>query len=365
MNTFFSIASVVEQTQWVLGGALLIGIALGAVMQVSHVCSMGALSDAVLFNGFARLKTLALALAVAMIGTQSLAAFELIDLSKTLYSVTGGRLFWFSHVIGGICFGSGMVMAGGCASKTLLRIGSGSLKALSIFVVMALSAAMTLRGVLSTVRIGVFESISTLSWSASSFDFPSMIGVSPMLIASLVASNLVAWSLYKPADRSRAGVITSLVIGALVVLMWYLSGVLGYLPEHPDTLQAAFLASQSGRMENISFVAPAASWLNYLLLFSDKSQVLNMGMMLSLGMVIGSFIVSYRRKTFCWESFASSSTYDWAQNMLGAVLMGFGGVLGMGCSISQGLGGLSTLALGSLLTAAAIAVGAVWTLKKL
>jgi uncharacterized protein len=369
MNTFFSIASVLEHTQWVLGGALLIGIALGAVMQASHVCSMGALSDAVLFGSFARLKTLALALAVAILGTQTLAAFEVIDISKSIFGAyaSGSRLFWLSHIIGGLCFGVGMVLAGGCASRALLRIGGGSLKAFSVWLVMALSAAMTLRGLFSSVRIHVFEAFSALTWTAPHLDFPSLINVSPMLCSAVVASSLSVWSLYKAADRTVASILSGLLIGCLVVAMWYLSGVVGYVSEHPDTLQEAFLASHSGRMESFSFVAPASSWLNYALLFSDKSQTLNIGMMLSIGMVLGAFMVAYRRKTFAWESFASShaGTRDWLLHMLGAILMGFGGVLGIGCSISQGLGGLSTLAVGSMLTVSAIVVGAVLTLKNL
>jgi uncharacterized protein len=349
---------IAAQTQWVLLGALVLGACLGAVMQAGHVCTMGAISDVVLFASWTRVRVLALALAVAMAGTQGLAAFGLIDLSNSVYATT--RILWLSHLVGGVFFGVGMVLAGGCASKTLLRIGGGSLKALSVWTVMALSAAMTLRGLFSTVRVAWLD---TFVWSVPQFDIAYFLGMSPVIGGTSMAIGLAFGALYHRDNRRMKTVLPAVMIGALIVAAWYISGVLGYLPEHPDTLEPAFLATYSKRMETVSFVAPAASWLQYCLLFSDKSQALTIGMMIALGMVLGAGLLACRRKTFVWELF--NNPRDWLQHVVGAMLMGFGGVLAMGCSISQGLGGLSILSLASAITVTSIALGAVFTLQVL
>ncbi len=356
MTTVATVATIAQQTQLVLGWAVLLGFVLGAVMQYAHVCTMGAISDAVLFGSWARLRLLALALAIAIVGTQGLAALKVIDLSQSLYA--NPRILWVSHIVGGMCFGVGMVLAGGCATKTLLRVGGGSLKALSVLIVMAISAAMTLRGLFSVVRS---HYLVTVVWVLPQFDMGGFVGISPLIFAALMAAGLAVFALYTRDSRRFKAIVPAIIIGSLIVAAWYLSGVMAYVPEHPDTLEPAFLTSYSKRMETVSFVAPSASWLNYLLLFSDTSQALTMGMMIVLGVVLGAWAVSYRQKTMTLELFTQAS--DWLKHMAGAVLMGFGGVLGMGCSISQGLGGLSTGSIASLMTVVSIGIGAVLALK--
>jgi uncharacterized protein len=131
--------------------------------------------------------------------------------------------------------------------------------------------------------------------------------------------------------------------------------------EHPDTLQEAFLTTNSGRMESLSFVAPVAYVIDWLMLFSDKSKVLTLGMASVFGVVLGGFIEARVSKTFRWEGFGSIE--DLANHLGGAVLMGVGGVTAMGCTIGQGLSGVSTLALGSFIALAGIVIGAMLAFK--
>jgi uncharacterized protein len=350
------LSQIAAQTSLVLWLGLGLGIVFGALMQRTHFCTMGAVADAVNFGSWGRARMLVLAIGVAVLGTQALSALGVIDLSKSIY--TGGRFVWAAYVLGGGLFGFGMVIAGGCGSKTLLRMGGGSLKALVVFLVMGLAAYMTLRGVLGVVRVNWIE---TLFITLPAQDIPRLLGVSPWLAGGIVGSALVIWSLVKEEGRSLENVIAGVGIGAVIVAAWYVSGRLGYVADHPETLQEAFLATNSGRMESFSFIAPSAYWLDYGVLFSDKSKVVSFGMMTALGVVLGAWLVSLTSKTFRWEGF--SNTRDLAQHLVGAVMMGFGGVLAMGCTVGQGLSGVSTLALGSLLTLLCIVLGAIAALK--
>jgi uncharacterized protein len=147
----------------------------------------------------------------------------------------------------------------------------------------------------------------------------------------------------------------------VIVGVWWVSGRFGHLTEHPLTLEEAFLATNSQRMESLSFVAPVAYVLDWLILFSDKSKVLTIGIVSTLGVVVGSAAVALAAGSFRWEGFGGSE--DTANHLVGAVLMGVGGVTALGCTIGQGLSGVSTLALGSFIALAAIIAGAVAALR--
>lgn len=345
--------------QSVLIAALVLGVLLGYVMQKTHFCTMGAIADYMNFESTARLRMAALAVGLAIIGAQSLSAFGVVDLSKSIY--TGGRLLWLAAAVGGLCFGFGMVLAGGCGSKTLLRMGSGSLKGVVVFLIMGLFAYFTLRGILAVLRVNVLEA-AVITLPAQ--DLPRLLGLSgalKILPGLVLGGGLIVWALLKPEGRERNVLLGGVAVGLLGTLAWYVSGKMGYLTEHPESLQEAFLATNSGRLEALSFVAPSAYWIDYLAFFSDKSKVLTIGLVVSLGVVLGALFESIQSKTFRWEGF--TQTRDLAQHLIGAALMGFGGVLAMGCTIGQGLSGVSTLSIGSFIAVAGIVLGAIAALK--
>jgi uncharacterized membrane protein YedE/YeeE len=150
-------------------------------------------------------------------------------------------------------------------------------------------------------------------------------------------------------------------IGAIIVAAWVVSGVVGHVAEHPNTLEEAFLRTNSGRMEALSFVGPTAYALDYLMLFSDTSKVLTLGVAAVIGAIAGSALAALGSGRFRWEGFRD--TEDTANHLVGGALMGFGGVTALGCTIGQGLSGASTLALGSFVALASIIAGAVLGLK--
>jgi len=172
---------------------------------------------------------------------------------------------------------------------------------------------------------------------------------------------LMAWVLWRPEGRAGDVLLAGLGLGAVIVGVWWVSGRLGFVPEHPVTLEESFLGTNSRRMESLSFVAPVAYTMDWLILFSDANRVLTLGIVATLGAVLGSAGVALLSGSFRWEGFAGVE--DMANHMVGAVLMGVGGVTAMGCTVGQGLSGVSTLALGSLLALGGILAGGVLGVK--
>jgi uncharacterized membrane protein YedE/YeeE len=145
-----------------------------------------------------------------------------------------------------------------------------------------------------------------------------------------------------------------------VVGGWYVTGHLGFA-ENADTLEETFFATNSHTLESLSFVSPVAFTLELLMLWSDKSLTVTFGVAAVVGVVLGSFAYAIASRTFRWEGLAGAE--DTANHVVGGILMGFGGVTAVGCTIGQGITGFSTLALGSILTFAAIVAGSALTMK--
>jgi len=147
----------------------------------------------------------------------------------------------------------------------------------------------------------------------------------------------------------------------VVVGGWYVSGHIGHVAEDPQTLQEAFVATNTGRMEAFSFVAPLAFSLEYLMLWTDKSKIVTYGIASTAGVILGSFAYALASRKFRWEGFRDAE--DTGMHIVGGVLMGFGGITALGCTVGQGISGFSTLALGSIITFVAIVAGAAATMK--
>lgn len=348
----------------VLWLAFALGAVFGAVANRTHFCTMGAVADVVNMGDWSRMRMWLLAIAVAVLGSAALHAAGLIDLDKSIYR--GSTFLWLSHTVGGLCFGIGMVLASGCGGKTLVRIGGGNLKSLVVFIVLGLVAYMTIRGVLGAFRVGVLDKAAIALPGGQ--DLPALLtraGIAPAgalaLCALTIGGGLLAFVFARRDFPSADNLLGGIVTGLVVVGGWYVSGHLGYLPEDPETLQEAFLATNSGRMESMTFVAPQAYTLELLMLWSDTSRKVSFTIASGLGVIAGSMVYALATRSFRWEGFRDIE--DTANHLVGAALMGFGGVVAMGCTIGQGITGFSTLAAGSILTFCAIVAGAVATLK--
>jgi uncharacterized protein len=352
-------------TQQVLWATFALTVAFGAIAQRTHFCTMGAVSDIVNMGDWSRMRMWVLAMGVAILGFNGMVALGWVQAKDTVYA--GPRLLWLSATVGGLMFGFGMVLASGCGNKTLVRIGGGSLKALVVFFVMGLAALATLRGVTAVARVATLDAVAL--GLPTGQDLPSVLahvsGGSRQVLAAAVGLVVglvcIAWALKPTAARSAENLLGGLGSGAIVVLVWWVSGRLGHLLEHPLTLEETFLATNSQRMESLSFVAPIAYTLDWLTMFSDKSKLLSLGIVATVGVIVGSAGAALLGRSFRFEGFGG--TEDTANHLVGAVLMGVGGVTALGCTVGQGLSGVSTLSLGSFVALAAIIAGAVLALR--
>ncbi|MBA2675490.1 YeeE/YedE family protein [Ramlibacter sp.] len=344
----------------VVFGGLVLGLLLGIAGQATRFCVRGAIADWVVLGKRARFAGWTLAVGVGAIGLQALAAAGLVDAPRTL--AWSPRLAWASCLVGGLIFGYGMILAGGCPQRSLVKAGAGSVRHAVVIVVSALAAAMTLRGVLAPVRANLLDAWSVQlagpqdlgRIAASAFSGPAN-GLRLALAALLFASALgYAWRRHRGAVREVW--LGGISVGLLLIAAVWLTGRIGFVAEHPETLEAAWLGTQSNRPEGLNFTAPLANTLDLLTLWTDKSMVPTFGVMLVLGVLLGSYASAVARREFRVEGFASPA--DVGAHVLGAAMMGFGGVTALGCSIGNGVTGLAWLSAGSFLAVAGIVGGA-------
>ena len=336
----------------------LAGVVFGATAQRTNFCTMGAISDIVYLQDYRRFRAWLLAIAVAIMGSQALHLSGLVDLGKSIYLTA--NLGWLGAILGGLMFGFGMTLTGGCGNKTLVRIGGGSLKSLVVAGVLGIFAFMTLRGLLGLARINLVESanLNLAKVGLQTQGLPELIAVASgwalpaaRSVVAAAAVLFLLWYCFKDRDfRASAAAVTSgLIIGALVPVGWAITGIVG-----ADDFEPVPLAS-------FTFVAPIGEGLMYLMVFTGAT--INFGIAAVGGVIAGAFLMAVSTRSFRIESFVD--TNDMLRHLVGGALMGTGGVLALGCTIVQGITGLSTLAFGSLLAFLSIVAGAFWGLRYL
>ena len=229
---------------------------------------------------------------------------------------------------------------------------------------------MTLKGLFAVWRVNALDPwrFDVAGLGAATSDLPTLAATFGLPIVAKIALPFVlaaalAIFVLKDAEfrASKEMIVGGIVIGLVIVGGWYVSGHVGYLAEDPATLEEKFLATNSGRMESFSFVAPVAYTLELLMLWSDTSRIVTVGIAGVLGMLAGSAAYALASRTFRWEGFGSVE--DVANHLVGATLMGFGGVTALGCTIGQGITGVSTLAVGSFIALAAIIIGSLMAIR--
>ena len=349
----------------VLWAVFALSVLFGAIARRTHFCTMGAVADIVTMSDWTRMRMWVLAMGVAMIGFNLMVALGWLDASKSIYA--GPRVIWLSALVGGAMFGFGMVLASGCGSKTLVRIGGGSLKSLVVFIVLGIAGFATLKGITAVARVSMLDAVAVTLETGQ--DLPSLLaapsGIPKITLAAVLGlalgGGLIAWALAHAEGRSSNNLLAGGGVGAIVAAVWWVSGRLGYVAEDPNTLQEAFVATNSQRMESLSFVAPVAYTLDWLMFFSDKTKLLTAGIVSVFGTVAGAAAHAVLTRSFRWEGFRDAQ--DTGHHLIGALLMGVGGVTALGCTVGQGLSGVSTLSVGSFVALAAIVTGAVLALR--
>jgi uncharacterized membrane protein YedE/YeeE len=338
-------------------GGLLIGGLFGAVVFRTNYCAMGSLSDIYNFGDYRRFRAWLLAAATALLGAQLLARGGIVALDKSMYLVP--TLNWVGNAVGGVVFGVGMVFAGGCPSRNLARAGGGDLRSLITLVVLGLTAYMAIGGVLGPLRARL-EVATAVPLALESQGLDHLLSATlrvPLGAANLLAALLLAGGavIYCLADKkfraSRIHVLSGLAVGGCVVAGWALTG-LAIDEFAPRPLQPV----------SLTYIRPTGDTLEWLQRFTAEP-VPSFGVSSVFGALFGAGAAAAAMGRFRLIGF--SDTGDMIRNLLGAALMGVGGVLALGCTVGQAITGVSTLAFGSLLTFAAIVVGGFWGLRLL
>jgi uncharacterized membrane protein YedE/YeeE len=343
-------ASVPTPATIVVYSGLLIGLAYGAVGLLSGFCLLSGLRGWWASGDSRLIRTYALALGVAIAAAQLLAAGDVVDLGKSIYLQPS-----FSAplmLLGGVLFGYGMVLSNGCGSRALVLLGRGNLRSLVVVLVLGIAAQMTLKGLIAPTRVAVLQwtqiAPSVISLPALLSKFGLTETFARMIAASAISGALIIFAFaHAPFLRSKGQIAAGLAVGLLVTAGWFATGYLG-----ADDFNPAPVTS-------LTFIAPVADTIQYVMLSTGLT--LNFGITLVAGVVMGSFVTALATQRFHLEGY--SSPRHMLRSIGGAALMGAGGAMAYGCSIGQGLTGLSTLALASFVAVAGILLGSTLGLR--
>lgn len=322
-----------------------IGLAFGVVGLLSGLCLLSSLRDWWTADDGRKIRSYAIALAVSILGVQFIADAGIVDIGKSLYlqpSFSAPLIF-----IGGLLFGLGMVLSNGCASRALVLIGKGNVRSLVVLVIIAITAQMTLKGLIAPARLAFLQWTQITPSAVSIPALLAQVGIDAT-VARLAVVLLIAGALFifafsdRQFRRARGQIAAGFAVGALVIAGWLATGWLGVDEFNPIPVTS------------LTFIAPIADTVQYAMFSTGLS--LNFGIALAVGVVVGSVVTSLLTGRFQLEGYTSVN--HTVRSISGAALMGSGGAMAYGCSIGQGLTGLSTLALPSFIAAAGIITGA-------
>ena len=328
----------------------MIGIAFGFIAWRTQFCIASSVQAVVAGGGASGLRAVALASATALVLSQLFFATSLTDLDRSIYRTD--QLHWAGAIFGGFAFGYGMVLANGCGAGSLVRLGSGDLRSLIVLLFLAVFGYMTLRGMTGVPRVA-FEGLLDVDLAAAGIvsqglddiavavTGASLVTMRWFIVIALVATVCIFCFGDSRFRTSRRHILSGLGVGVCVALGWLATGVAG-----ADEFDPAPLAS-------LTYVSPVANTLQYLMTYSGAT--LNFGIGNVAGVFLGSLIAAIIAGEFRIQYVDGDR--DLVNAMVGGALMGIGGVFAFGCSIGNGLTGVSTLSLGSFIGWTAILTG--------
>ena len=350
----------------------ILGFILGFIVNKTNFCTMGAVSDWVNIGDLNRFKAWMLATSIAVLGVSILEFIDIINLDASRPPYRGSVFFWPRYLIGGLMFGVGMTLTSGCGNKTLIRLGGGNLKS---FVVLLVAGSMAYLMTRTDFYGLIFH-----SWMSPISPDLAKIGIADQSLAAifsafLIFENLEIFSfslgiiislaififIIKAGDffNNLNNLLAGLTVGIIVVLSWFLTG--GDLgKEWIESVEFMDNPIPGVGVQSLTFINPMGETLIFASNGADL-YYLTFGVTILLAVIIGSFTYAIISNNFRFEWFVSFQ--DFLRHIFGGVLIGIGGVLSLGCTIGQGVSGVSTLALGSFLALASIILGAAITMK--
>ncbi len=349
-----------------------ITVVLGAVVNKTNFCTMGAVSDVINIGDSGRMRAWALAMVLAFYGVLMMETLFATPIASTLPPYTSPAFAWLRYIVGGLLFGIGMTLGSGCGNKTLVRLGGGNLKSIPMLLVIGLFAYLMTKT--SFFEVAFYPWVQATTIDLLQYDIPGQDLWSILFsLTSLQDTNSVRTIIGAPIVliaifmicRSRDfrsswdNIIGGVTVGIAVAAGWYVTaGSIGQ-----EWIEAADWLDDKPidvAVQSFTFINPLGETLVYAKQGFDPL-FLSMGMVAIAGIFVGSLLYSLVARKFRIEWF--SSIGDFVVHMTGAVLMGIGGVLALGCTVGQGITGVSTLALGSFLTLGSIILGSALTMK--
>ncbi|RLJ19364.1 hypothetical protein DJ031_08495 [bacterium endosymbiont of Escarpia laminata] len=365
-------------TQVILLGGVVASI-MGFVAAKTNFCTMGAISDWINMGDTNRLRTWFLAMVVGIVGVMVLEGLDLFSLDSTRPPYRSSMFPLVDYVLGGLMFGVGMTLASGCGNKTLLRIGGGNIKSIIVFLI-AGTMAYFMTHTLSAETDKTLYSIIFFPWTRhftldlpANQDLGSLLavitgadaGMLRLVMGGLLAT-IISFVIFRSADFRRSGeiLLSGLIIGICVLFAWYITGSLLF-GEEGTWLEATEWLEGDERpvgigVQSYTFINPMGETLAYMA-NPGNSLLITFGVGALVGVLLGSFAYALVSRSFRIEWFYDLR--DFINHAIGAVLMGVGGVLAVGCTIGQGISGVSTLSIGSMLALASIILGSALTMK--
>ena len=382
--------SFTESLSFFLWSTFVISVLLGVVVNKTNFCTMGAVSDMVNMNDYGRFRAWLLAIAVATLGVSTLEYANMVSISDSFPPYRSSQFIFIENILGGFMFGIGMTYASGCGNKTLIRIGGGNIKSILVFIIIAIIAFYmaspfpdsdkTLYSVLfydwvnpMAISLDGHQDIGAVTSTLFGADNPATF----RLLAGLLVAILMLVYIFKARDfrSSKDNILSGISIGIIIVAAWYISSNIGINSDDENYSLSGYYAEwdmlaeddtgkpATGRTlspQSFTFINPIGQTYGYI---KDRfdSTLLTFGIISVFGVIFGSLLWSLISRSFRIEWFVDLK--DFINHAFGAVLMGFGGVLALGCTVGQGITGMSTLAMGSILTFIFIIFGSALTMK--
>jgi len=366
-----------------------IAFVMGAVVNKTNFCTMGAVSDLVNMGDSGRIRAWIFAMAVALIGVIVLEATGVVNVDQTLPPYRGSNFAWLEYILGGLMFGVGMTLASGCGNKTLIRMGGGNIKSILVFVVIAVCAYFMLNPFpgtdktlyselfypwtnLSSVNLTTGQDLGSVIGNAMGADFGTT-----RTVIGLILLALMLWFVFKSADfrSSFDNKLAGVVVGLAIIAAWYATDSMVTIdaegemlswtqyanPGNWDMLQdSSATRPRDVGVQSYTFINPIGQTLRYAV-NGFESTLITFGLVAVLGVILGSFAWAVVSRGFRIEWFVNFK--DFLTHFIGAILMGIGGILALGCTIGQAITGISTLAMGSFLAFGSIVFGSAMTMK--
>ncbi|MGD1879159.1 MAG: YeeE/YedE family protein [Kiloniellaceae bacterium] len=324
----------------------LTGIVIGAAARRDRFCTLAALERHWYANDSSGIRTWILAATVALIVTQALLLTGVVDLQRSFY--LSPNFGWTGAILGGLAFGFGMSLVGTCGFGALVRLGGGSLRSLVVLIVLGLSALAAQRGLIAQIRVAVVDDLALDLGFAGDQSIGSLVsaavGADAHLPVAVLAAGLLLLWVFSSADyRRRVGhIVTACVIGGGVAFGWLV------------TTWGARNAFEPVQLEAGSFVVPVGDTLLQAITYTGVLPDYGVGLVI--GVAVGAALVAWHKKDVRWE--ACDDARELGRHIVGAFLMGTGGVFAMGCTIGQGVTAVSVLAVSAPVVMISIAIGA-------